>query len=143
MFYRIFLSCLLLGALLSCSTSRKDIAEIKRVLYKQQQSWNAGSIEGFMEGYWPSDSLIFIGSRGVTKGWQQTLESYKKAYPTPLKMGKLKFDIIHINRNSATSYFLMGKFTLIREKDRPSGYFVLLWRKINGKWLIVSDQTVG
>lgn len=40
-----------------------DKQQIIQVLKVQQESWNEGDIEGFMNGYWHSDSLIFIGKR--------------------------------------------------------------------------------
>lgn len=33
---------------------------IREVLTKQQDAWNNGDLDLFMEGYWKSDSLQFI-----------------------------------------------------------------------------------
>ena len=70
-----------------------DRQQIMRVLMNQQAAWNDGNLEGFMNGYWESDSLSFIGKKGITKGWQQTLDNYKKSYPDKSTMGILKFEI--------------------------------------------------
>ena len=51
---------------------------ILKVLHEQQTAWNNGDIENFMKGYWKDDSLLFIGSKGPTYGWQKTLDNYKK-----------------------------------------------------------------
>ena len=45
----------------------QDAYAIRSLLYKQQDAWNAGDIEGFMEYYWKSDSLCFMTKDGVTK----------------------------------------------------------------------------
>ena len=45
--------------------------------------------EKFMKGYWENDSLMFIGKSGVTYGYKNTLNNYKKNYPTTADMGKL------------------------------------------------------
>ena len=117
--------------------------EIKKVLSAQQNAWNEGNIEVFMQGYWPSDSLTFIGSKGLTYGWKKTLDNYKKSYPDKATMGKLQFDILKLDILSADAAILIGRYTLIREKDQPTGLFTLVWKKIDGKWVIVSDQTCG
>lgn len=117
--------------------------EITKVLLDQQNAWNAGNIDVFMQGYWQSDSLTFIGSKGLTYGWQKTLENYKKGYPDLATMGQLSFEIIKIDILSDAAAIMIGRYTLTREKDQPTGLFTLIWKKIDGRWLIVSDQTCG
>lgn len=112
------------------------------LLNRQTADWNAGQIDAFMEGYWKSDSLSFMGASGVTYGWQNTLNNYKKRYPDLATMGQLKFDIVRMNRLEKNAYYLIGKWALTRpEKGNIGGYFSLIFRKIKGKWLIVSDHT--
>ena len=130
----------------SCSVNKHqndDKVAILQVLKKQELAWNSGNIDVFMEGYWKSDSLIFIGKSGVKYGWETTLNNYKKSYPTIEIMGKLSFDIEKIDLISTNTAFIIGKYTLIRKEDKPSGYFTLLWKKIDGKWYIISDHTSG
>ena len=114
---------------------------IIKVLNNQQTSWNNGDIDEFMQGYWNSPLLTFIGSSGVTKGWNQTLNNYKKRYPDSKTMGRLEFETVSLESISDSSFQMIGKYTLYREEDQPSGYFTLLWKFIDGKWVIVSDQT--
>ena len=143
------LSYLMLFCLLTlgCSSTRigqQDVAnelEIRRVLYQQQEAWNRGDIPAFMEGYWHDENLSFIGSKGITRGWDQTLANYQKSYPDKSAMGRLEFEVIELTLLSKKSAYMIGKYTLHREADKPSGYFNLVWRQINGKWLITSDHT--
>lgn len=94
-----------------------------------------------MNGYWNNDSLKFIGKSGIQYGWQQTLENYKKSYPDKSTMGILKFDIVKIESLSKNSAFVIGKWALTRDKGDVSGFFTLLFRIIDGKWLIVCDHS--
>ena len=94
-----------------------------------------------MDGYWRSDSLRFIGSRGLTYGWQQTLDNYRKGYPDRDAMGILNFTILSIEPLSRKSAFVVGKWHLKRTKGDLSGHFTLLWRKVDGKWVIVADHS--
>lgn len=106
----------------------------------QEISWNNADIPGFMNHYWNNDSLKFIGSKGITYGWKNTLENYLKSYPSKEEMGILTFTIVESTQLSKTSIYVIGKWELHKEKS-VGGYFTLLWRKIDGKWVIVSDHT--
>lgn len=127
----------------SNNASANNAEEIKKVLLKQQNAWNAGNIDQFMEGYWRSDSLTFIGRNGLKKGWQNTLENYKKSYPDKDAMGQLKFEIFNLDILSPDSAVLTGRYTLERKLDSPSGLFMLIWKIKNNTWVITTDQTCG
>lgn len=126
--------------LLSCNKGDDQTQEIMAVMNQQESDWNKGDIEGFMRGYWQSDSLMFIGKNGIKYGWQTTLDNYKKTYPDKATMGKLSFKILQLEQENNTAYML-GKWSLQRKEDNPSGYFTLYWKKINGKWVITIDHT--
>lgn len=131
-----------LTLIFGCSSfnNEKNEAAIRTVMSKQVEAWNAGDIEAFMQGYWNSDSLKFISSRGTTYGWQKTLDNYKRSYPDKESMGTLTFEILEVDVHSESSAFVLGRWHLERE-DSIGGYYTLLWKKIDGKWLIVLDHT--
>lgn len=115
---------------------------IMSILEFQREAWNQGNIEQFMEGYWNSEKLSFTGSNGVTRGWTATKANYLKKYPTREAMGQLDFEVIELNLISEESAHMIGKWQLRRTgKENVGGYFTLIWRKIDGRWLIVSDHT--
>lgn len=121
--------------------AQADETAVKAVLNKQQICWNNGDIPCFMESYWKSDSLKFIGKSGITYGWKQILENYTKSYPDTTTMGKLTFTLLEIKTWSGTDAWVLGKWILQRTKGDVGGYFTLMFRKINGVWVIVSDHT--
>ena len=119
-----------------------DKKQILNILVRQTKAWNDGKVVNFMNGYWESDSLMYIGKSGVTYGYKSTLERYKKNYPDKSTMGTLKFDIINVNFISKDACFVVGKWHLTRlEKGDVGGYYTLLWRKILGNWVIVADHS--
>lgn len=120
--------------------SDQDERDIRAVLAQQQEAWNEYAIDRFMEGYWKSDSLEFIGSK-ITTGWLATLERYKTSYPNPDAMGVLRFEIHAVKGLSAGAALVTGRYTLARKADTPTGMFTLLFKKINNKWVIVYDHT--
>jgi ketosteroid isomerase-like protein len=120
--------------------SQKGVTQVKENMKVQEEAWNRGDLNGFMEYYWKHDSLKFIGSKGVTYGWQNTLDNYRKYFPDKKTMGILKFTLIETSQLSRDAVYVIGRFELAREKP-ASGHFTLLWRKIGGRWVIVSDHT--
>ena len=115
---------------------------IREVLARQNKHWNDGNIEAFMEDYWKSDSLMFIGKNGVVYGWQATKDRYFRNYPDRKTMGQLAFDIKKVDLHSPTTAWVLGSWKLTRpEVGDIGGYFTLIFKKIDGKWLVVSDHT--
>lgn len=119
----------------------KNKKAILLVLQNQCIAWNAGNIEQYMQGYWHHDSLQFVSKKGITYGYTNTLEKYKKSYPTKAEMGQLQFDILQINKISHNNYMVQGKWQLQNVNPIPMGYFTLWFKKISGKWYIVMDHT--
>ena len=124
-----------------CLAQNKDEQNISRLMEKQARDWNAGSVDEFMKGYWNNDSLMFIGRDGIRYGYRSAQDNYKKNYSDSSHMGKLFFNLLKIERISNDTYFVVGKWYLKRTMGDIGGIFSLLFRKINGKWLIVADHT--
>jgi hypothetical protein len=123
------------------SAQSKAEKQILALMAEQEQSWNRGDIDDFMNTYWKSDSLMFIGKSGVTYGWANTLANYKKGYPDTASMGKLNFTILKVKRLSAQYYNVIGRWYLTRTIGNLQGAFTLIFKKINKKWLIVQDHS--
>lgn len=136
----IFLSLLVVFSLPAFAQSN-DEKEVRQVLAKQNAAWNRGDLEAFMVGYWDNDSLMFIGTSGVVYGYKNTLERYKKNYADTAAMGKLFFDLIEVKKLSAEYYHVTGKWHLKRSMGDAGGHFTLLFRKLKGKWVIISDHS--
>lgn len=119
----------------------KDFQKIKTTLAAQQIAWNSGDIESFMEYYQKSDKLLFSGASGITYGWKETLDRYKKGYPDQATMGKLIFEVKHLEKLSKKTAMMIGSWNLERASDMPGGHFMLIWKKKRGKWKIVADHT--
>lgn len=107
--YKIYLFLCLLFLCFSCGSfcqSKEEIA-IRNVLREQLKEWNKGNLESYMQGYWKSDSVMFIGKSGITYGWQNTLDHYKKGYPDSQAMGKLDFTLLTVKPISPNDYFVV------------------------------------
>ena len=114
---------------------------ILAIMNQQQEDWSNRDLEGFMNGYWKSDSLKFYSSRGITYGWKNILENYKKRYPSKAHSGVLEFKINDISKIEEEAYFVMGEYHLSRELGDANGIFMIVFKKINGSWKIIADMS--
>ena len=137
--YLVFASCLFI-TISSIAQSAAE-KEILGILERQTLAWNRGDLEAFMIGYWENDSLMYIGKGGVTYGYASTLNSYKKNYGDTARMGKLKFDILHVKSMGPDHYFVVGKWFLTRSAGNVGGHYTLIFKKIKGEWVIISDHS--
>jgi ketosteroid isomerase-like protein len=122
--------------------TNNDVRDVKSVLQIQEKLWNEGKIEEFMEYYAKNEELKFIGKAGITKGWAATLKRYQTSYPNRETMGTLAFEIQEVDVTAGQTAWVLGRWNL----SRPSlgdlgGYFTLLMKKIDGRWLVVRDHT--
>lgn len=136
------LVCLLAITLQQTAMSQSpNETAIIAILDRQITAWNEGNLEKFMEGYWNNDSLQFVGKSGVTYGYGNTLANYKKSFPDTISMGRLSFSILQVKQLSPEYYFVVGKYYLNRSIGDVQGHYTLLFRRIGGKWKIISDHS--
>jgi len=139
----LFLLCFIITLSSIAQSEIEDKTAIKSVMKLQEKAWSQNDLEGFMKGYWKSDSLKFYGSSGLTYGWEKTLANYKKGYPTKDHSGTLTFKINDISKIENNSYWVMGEYYLSRKVGDANGIFLIIFRKINGEWKIVADMSCG
>jgi uncharacterized protein (TIGR02246 family) len=117
------------------------ITQIRSVLRAQEEAWNRGDIDGFMNGYARSGSTTFVSEDAVRRGWENVRERYLKKYSDRAKMGLLTFSDLEITLVSADAAVVLGHWKLKRTQDRPHGRFTLIFRKTADGWRIVHDHT--
>ncbi|MCF6359784.1 MAG: nuclear transport factor 2 family protein [Cyclobacteriaceae bacterium] len=134
---------LLLSIILSIPFQPQQSVEeiLKDKMTKSTECWNEGDLECFMQTYWKSDSLKFIGGNGVTYGWENTLQKYKVGYPTEKERGLLSFTFLSVEPISKEVYFMVGKYHLELETSDGTGHFSLVWKFIDGDWVIIADHS--
>ena len=121
--------------------SLKDSISIVKVLKFQEDAWNEGNINKFMEGYLKSEKIVFTGSSGSIYGWEETKKRYLNNYSNRTLMGNLKFKIINFQKLSEDIIQMQGSYYLKRKIGDSKGFFSLIWKKENKKWFIISDHT--
>jgi beta-aspartyl-peptidase (threonine type) len=137
---------LTLFALLSLVPAARadDSADIRKVLDDQVAAWNRGDLVGFTKGYWNSRELTFVSGKDATRGWQETLDRYKKRYQSEGKeMGKLAFADVEVRVLAPGVALVTGKWELTLTKESAGGRYSLVFKKLADGWRIVHDHTSG
>jgi ketosteroid isomerase-like protein len=109
----------------------------------QQEAWNRGDLEGFMDGYERAETTTFVSGDEITRGWQTVLDRYKGRYQSRAQMGTLTFSELEVKPAGIDYAVADGRWQLQREKDTPHGRFTLLFRRTNGSWRIIHDTTTS
>ena len=116
-------------------------AAVEAVLRAQEDAWNRGDIDAFVDHYWKSDSLTFSSGGKTTRGWTDTLNRYRSRYPTPEKMGHLTLSALETTPLGDSAALVLGQWSLDRASEPISGNFSLVLRKFDNRWQIVHDHT--
>jgi ketosteroid isomerase-like protein len=122
---------------------QSSVKAIETVMDQQAKDWNNGDIDGFMTGYWHSDSLKFITKNGIRMGYDSVTLNYKKSYDSKDKMGRLNFSDLNISMLDQEQSIanVTGKWEVIQKNKTLSGIFSLVFRQVKGEWKIVIDHT--
>jgi len=136
--------CYILMAAFVCAgaeQSSSSVAEIQSVLTSQQDAWNRGDIDAFMNGYARSASTVFVSEDEITRGWETVRDRYHVKYSDRAKMGTLTFSDIEVTMLSPDAAVGLGRWRLKRAKDEPHGRFTLIFKHLPEGWRIVHDHT--
>ena len=134
----ILIASLLWAAPEQASTS---VAEIQSVLSAQQDAWNRGDIDAFMNGYARSAPTVFVSQDKVSRGWETVRDRYRVKYSDRTKMGTLSFSDIEATMLSPDAAVVLGRWRLKRTNDEPQGRFTLIFKRLPEGWRIVHDHT--
>jgi ketosteroid isomerase-like protein len=137
----ILVSVLFLFASVPGDTVVQDaVSEILEMLDSQVESWNNGSIDGYMSGYWKSDSLSFHSGKKILAGWNTVKSMYDEKYSGEQR-GKLKFSSLRVKLLSDDSAFVRGNWHVALEDGEREGLFTLIIIRKTVGWKIVHDHS--
>ena len=123
------------------SSSAEMKEQIATILAKQAAAWNRGDIDEFMDSYWRSEELTFSSGGKTTRGWGPTKDSYKRRYSTRESMGTLSFTELEVTPLGDAAAQVLGRWKLARDKQPVGGNFSLIFRHLDGRWVIIHDHT--
>lgn len=133
----------LIAAFVSAATEQASTsdAEIRSVIAAQQEAWNRGDIDAFMNGYARSTSTVFVSQDEVSRGWETVRDRYRVKYSDRMQMGTLGFSEIEVTMLSPDAAVVLGRWRLKRTNDEPHGRFTLIFKRLPEGWRIIHDHT--
>ncbi|MBI1852075.1 MAG: DUF3225 domain-containing protein [Planctomycetes bacterium] len=118
---------------------------VRDLITRQENAWNRGDLEGYMQGYWNSPDLVFFSGGDRTEGWKPVLERYQKRYKSEGKeMGHLTFSHLEVGVLGSDAAYARGAWRLdfAAAGSRPlEGLFTLVLKKKPEGWRIVHDHS--
>jgi hypothetical protein len=121
----------------------KDVKDIIALMRTEEEVWNCGDIDAYVNLYAPGDStrMIYNGGAGVTRGKDSILAFYKKYWPKE-KMGTLTLTHDSIEKISKEFYYVSGFYNVSYPSGKSvKGRFSGLVKKIKGKWYLYTDHS--
>ncbi len=120
-----------------------DRSAILAVLRAQNEAWNRGDLEAFLDGYARSESTVFAGGGAVHRGFDAMAERYRKSYGSREKMGTLSFSGLAFESLEADRAVVTGAWELeiAGAEKKPGGVFTLIFQRRPEGWRIVHDHT--
>jgi hypothetical protein len=119
----------------------KDVKAIIALMRTEEEVWNKGDIEGYVNLYAPHDSTRMIYGSGATYGKDSILAFYKKYWPKE-RMGHLTLTHDSIEKISRKFYYVSGFFSVLSPAGKTvKGRFSGLVKKIKGKWYLYTDHS--
>jgi beta-aspartyl-peptidase (threonine type) len=123
--------------------AEEPLSAIRRVLQAQTEAWNRGDLEGYMEGYWKSEQLSFYGGGIPLRGWQATLERYRRRYQAEGRaLGHLDFPDQEVELLGPDAALARGSYHLkMPDGSEPRGLYTVILRRLPEGWRIVHDHS--
>jgi uncharacterized protein (TIGR02246 family) len=136
------IASLAIGSSCHRSFTPDDRRAVEAVLERQRQAWNRGDLAGYMDGYAPSDGLVFTSGGKIRRGWEATMAAYRKRYGGDRAgMGQLAFEVIDVQPIGADGAVMLGRWRLTGTTQAGSGVFSVVFERQPGGWRIVHDHT--
>ena len=119
-----------------------DEAAILAVMHAQQEAWNAGNVEAFMEGYHRRPDVVFTSGGKIRRGWQETLTAYRTRYVEgDAEMGTLSFSDLEVQPLGPEAAVVLGHWALSDTPQAGGGVFTLVFTEAEGQWGILHDHS--
>jgi len=139
--FPLYLTAVLFLVQSPCFSQSKDVKAIQALMRTEEEVWNRGDIDAYVQLYAPGDSTRMIYTGGATHGRDSILAFYKKYWPKE-RMGHLTLTPDGIEKISKKYYYVSGFFAVSYPSGKEvKGRFSGLVKKIKGKWYLYTDHS--
>ena len=140
--------CLMLllafGLPATADESEADVAAaVRSVLVAQGDAWNRGDLAGYMASFSRDEQTRHIFNREITSGYSAIEARFKARYPDPKNMGTISFSELDVAVLAPDAAFAFARWRFEYEGKTSAGIFTLIFRDLNGRWVIVHDHSTA
>ena len=117
-------------------------AAVDTLLSRSEAAWNGGDLEGFLFWYQRGPETTFLGSTGLTRGWDTIRARYAPRFEAGATRDSLRFEDL-VSRPLAPRLGLAtARYVLSRgDSVTASGVFTLIVEEKSEGWRIVHDHS--
>ena len=117
-------------------------AAVDNLLTRSEQAWNGGDLEGFVGWYKRGPETTFLGSSGLTHGWEAIRDRYAGRFQPGAARDSLRFEDLETRPLAPGLGLATARYVLFRgDSVTATGVFTLIVERTPDGWRIIHDQS--
>lgn len=117
-------------------------AAVDHLLTRSEQAWNAGDLEGFVGWYKRGPETTFLGSSGLTHGWDAIRNRYAGRFEPDAARDSLRFEDLETRPLAPGLGLATARYVLFQDDSvTATGVFTLIVERTSEGWRIIHDQS--
>jgi beta-aspartyl-peptidase (threonine type) len=117
-------------------------AAVDHLLTESEKAWNGGDLAGFMEWYKRGEETTFLGSSGLTHGWDTIRQRYEGRFEPGASRDSLRFEELVTRPLTPWLGLATARYVLFQgDSVTSTGVFTLVVERTPEGWRIIHDQS--
>ena len=115
--------------------------EIYDEVNRAVDAWNHHNLDGYLDSFWRSDSLVVVVEGETVRGWDLLSKALHLGYPNPSEMGSLTLDRVQVQMLSSDIGMAVTWDTVSFPKKKEFGTSTIVMKKLPEGWRVVVMHT--
>jgi uncharacterized protein (TIGR02246 family) len=115
--------------------------EIYEEMNKLVDAWNRHDLDGYLEGFWHSDSLVVVVEGETVRGWDLLSRAYHEGYPNTSEMGTVTLDRAQVQMLAPDLGFILLWDTVVFAKKKEFGTSTVIMKKLPEGWKVAVQHS--
>ena len=115
--------------------------EIYEEVNRAVSAWNRHDLDGYLDTFWRSDSLILVVEGETVRGWDLLSKALHTGYPNPTEMGNVTLDRVQVQMLSSDLALALTWDTVSFPKKKEFGTSTIVMKKLPEGWRVAVMHT--
>ena len=115
--------------------------EIDDEVNRAVDAWNQHNLEGYLDIFSRSDSLVVVVEGETVRGWDLFSKALHTGYPNPSEMGSLTLDRVQVQMLSSELGVVLTWDTVSFTKKKEFGTSTIVMKKLAEGWRVILMHT--